>query len=286
MYGQTEPIQLPDSRQFIIAVKKLADSFSYGTDRSPVRGSGIEYVQSRLYQPGDPVRALDWRILARTGKPWIREFETPKRLPCYLLLDTSASMTISSFRRSKYETALQLAGGLGLACLERVSPVGLLTTGDSTLHVRPSLSRDTILQWLLQLRRYRFDEQTHLSDCLNRLSPSLLNRTLLIILSDLHDPRSVASIRQLNQRHECVVLQFRDPLEEGLPSAGYLRAVEAETGRTLVAHSDDIHTSQAELQQELKRGGVDHLVIRTDQHWLPLVRNFFKARGVWNRGAR
>ncbi|MGV2340127.1 MAG UNVERIFIED_CONTAM: hypothetical protein LVR18_41095 [Planctomycetaceae bacterium] len=56
MYGQTEPIQLPDSRQFIIAVKKLADSFSYGTDRSPFRGSGIEYVQSRQYQPGDPVR--------------------------------------------------------------------------------------------------------------------------------------------------------------------------------------------------------------------------------------
>lgn len=286
MQGQTDPIHLPDARQFVIAVKKLADSFSYGTDRSPFRGSGIEYVQSRQYQPGDPVRALDWRILARTGKPWIREFETPKRLPCYLLLDTSASMTITSVRRSKYETALQLAGGLGLACLDRVSPVGLLTTGDQTLHVRPSLSRDTILQWLLQLRRYRFDEHTNLSDRLNRLSPSLLNRTLLIILSDLHDPRAAGAIRQLSQRHECVVLQLRDPLEDGLPGAGYLRAVEAETGRTFVAHSSDSQTSQGELQQELKRSGVDHLVIRTDQHWLPLVRNFLKARGVWNRGAR
>ncbi|MEY2726782.1 MAG: hypothetical protein RLZZ458_2649 [Planctomycetota bacterium] len=277
---------LPDSRQFVIAVRKLADSFSYGTDRSPFRGSGIEYVQSRQYQPGDPVRALDWRILARTGKPYIREFETPKRLPCYLLLDTSASMTISSFRRSKYETALQLAGGLGLACLERVSPVGLLATGETALHIRPSLSRDTILQWLLQLRRSRFDEKTTLSEKLARLSPSLLNRTLLIILSDLHDPHAAAAIRQIGQRHECVVLQLRDPLEDGLPAAGYIRAVEAETGRTIVTHSSDTHTAQETLQQELKRAGVDHLVIRTDQQWLPAVRNFLKARGVLNRGAR
>jgi uncharacterized protein (DUF58 family) len=162
----------------------------------------------------------------------------------------------------------------------------LLATGESALHVRPSLSRDTILQWLLQLRRYRFDEKTSLSDKLARLSPSLLNRTLLIILSDLHDPRAAAAIRQISQRHECVVLQLRDPLEDGLPAAGYIRAVEAETGRTIVAHSSDTHTSQENLQQELKHAGVDHLVIRTDQQWLPAVRNFLKARGVWNRGAR
>jgi uncharacterized protein (DUF58 family) len=57
-----------NSRQFVIAIKRLADSLSYGTDRSPFVGSGTEYAQSRPYQPGDPVKAIDWRVTARTNK--------------------------------------------------------------------------------------------------------------------------------------------------------------------------------------------------------------------------
>ena len=118
-----------DSRQFLIAVKSLADSLSYGTDRSPFLGSGIEYAQSRQYQYGDPIKTIDWRVTARTGKVFIKEYEAPKRLPCFLLVDTSASMVISSQRRSKYATAVHIAGGLAFACLERIMQEAVTPNG-------------------------------------------------------------------------------------------------------------------------------------------------------------
>jgi uncharacterized protein (DUF58 family) len=284
--GYLESIDTLDSRQFVIAVRRLADSLRYGTDRSPFLGSGIEFVQSRRYLPGDPVRAIDWRVTARTGVVHVKEYEAPKCLPCYLLVDTSASMTIRSTSRSKYALAVHIAGGLALACLDRVSPVGVIGVGERDLRIEPSLSRDRILQWLHRLRHYRFDEATTLGRRLAELNPSLAERAVVIILSDLHDPQALPSLKLMGQRHDVVVLRFHDPAEALLRGAGILRASEAETGHAFVTHGRRRWIDTQAIEEELKRSGIDHLRIDTDRPFVDRLRHFFGSRNLLGRGAR
>lgn len=281
-----EDLERLDSRQFAIALRKLANSLQYGVDRSPFVGSGVEYVQSRPYVEGDSIRSIDWRVTARTGRFHVKEFETPKSMPAYLLLDTSASMTVSSGARSKYATALYIAGGLALACLDRVSPVGLLAVGERKLRVQPSLSSARVLQWMLELRRYRFDERTTLGATIHRLGPSLAQRSLIVVLSDLHDAEAVPALRRLSQLHDCVVLQLEDPAERGLAGAGFFRAREAESGREFHTRGKARWIDTSENVRALKRAGVDHLSIRTDESFEPKLRQLFRARGWAGKGQR
>jgi len=286
MEGTIDALDLLDARQFQLVVRRLADSLSYGTDHSPFLGSGIEFVQSRPYMPGDPVRAIDWRVTARTGRFHVKEFESPKRMPVYLVVDTSASMTLSSVKKSKYATALFLAGGLALACLDRVSPVGVIGVGGRRLLVQPSLSSTQVMQWLLKLKSFRYDEETQLSERLGEITPSLTNKHLMIVLSDLHDPTSLPSLRRLAQVHDCAVLQLQDPAEESLRGAGLIRAREAETGEEFWTHGRRQHVRQEELARSFRRSGIDHLLIRTDEDYVPAVRHFFESRGLLGRKGR
>ena len=275
-----------NTRQFIIALRRLADSLSYGSDMSPFLGSGTDYVQSRLYQAGDPIRSIDWRITARTRKFHVKEYETPKRMPCYLLIDTSASMVVSSTQRSKYAMAVHLAGGLAFACLDRISPVAVVGVGQRELRFSPSLSRDRVLQWLLKLRRYETTERTMLAARIKELAPLLRNRALVLVLSDLNEPEAIAPLKRLGQRHDVVALQLQDPAERGIAAAGFLNVREAETGRTFTTRGRRLGIDHDWIKQELKRGRVDHLLLATDQPVAHRLRHFFKSRGLLGRGAR
>lgn len=286
MEGRIDSHDVLDSRQFLLAVKRLADSLSYGADHSPFLGSGVDYVQSRPYQYGDPIKLIDWRVTARTRKVHVKEYEAPKRMPVYLLIDTSASMAISSHHRSKYETAVFIAGGLALACLERISPVGVLGIGGQNLHVRPSMSKDQIMQWLHRLRTYRYDEPTSLGDRLAQLTPSLSQRVLVVVLSDLHDPQAPAALRRLAQQHDCAILQLRDPAEENLGGVGFVRGREAETGTPVLVRRRARWLDQEAVEEQFKRRGIDHLLIDVDRPYVSRLRQFFKMRDLLGRGAR
>ena len=282
MLAHVEPLA---ARKFVIAIRRLANDLTYGLDGSRFLGSGIDYVQSRLYQHGDSVKSIDWRVTARSTKVHVKEYEAQRRIPAWFLIDTSASMVVSSTARSKYELALHCAGGLALACLDRTSPVGVIGCGEREMRVPPSLAKDQVLQWLLALRRHAFDDRTALVRRIAELRPTLTARSIVVVCSDLHEPGAVHAVALLAQQHEVAVLQFQDPAELALPGSGFVRAQEAESGRAFVNHGRRRLLDQATIESELRRGGVDHLLIRTDQPFVHRLRHFFRARGL-GRGAR
>ena len=243
----------------------------------------MEYVQSRHYVPGDPVKAIDWRVTARTGKVHVKQYESPKSLPVWFVVDTSASMTLSSTKVSKYQIATQIAGGLALASLDRVSPVGILGAGSRDLNIKPSLSRETILQWLHQLRTYDFHEPTRLGQKLLSLNPSLPERALIFILSDLHDPDAIPALKLLGHRHDLVVLPLRDPAEDHLPGAGIIRSREVETGRETTLTAKKKFTSLQDLTSALKKASLDHFPIHTDRPFLASLRLYLQSRNLLAR---
>ena len=286
MEARLDSTETLDSRQFLIAVRRLADSLGYGTDRSPFLGQGLEYVQSRRYETGDPVKSIDWRVTARTGKTHVKQFETPKQMPVWLVVDTSASMALSSRAPGKYGLAVQIAGGLALACLGRISPVGVLGAGGHDLVIQPSLSKDVLMQWLHRLRTYRFDEPTTLGRRLVSLEPSLRQRSLVIVLSDYHDPDALAALKLISARHEVICLIFRDPAEDQLEKAGIFRAREVETGNEFLGHGRSLLSTRDNLIASFKKASIDHFLIETGAPFLGAFRHFLRARGGLGRRNR
>ena len=283
---RTLPHDPVDSRQFEVAVRRLANSLDFGQRDSVFHGAGLEYVQSRPYVAGDAVKFIDWKISARLGKLYVKEFKETKQIPLYLLLDTSASMCVSSQPLSKYAWAVRVATGIGLAAQSSVTPVGLLGCGARELHVRPTLSRNIVMEWSHQLRQHDFSEATSLSARARELAPSLAKRTTIIVLSDLHDPDAIAALQVLAQRHDCIALHFEDPAELGLRGAGIIRGVEAESGRGFVGFGGRRQVDSSGWKAELSRFGIDYLHLRTDEPLLVKLTYFIKNRGFASRSAR
>ncbi|MCP4939393.1 MAG: DUF58 domain-containing protein, partial [Phycisphaeraceae bacterium] len=129
---------------FEMVVRRLADDLAFGTDTSLFTGSGLEYAQSRPYEPGDPVKQIDWRMSARTSRTYVKEYEALKRVDVNIVVDTSASMAVGSTRITKQDLAIWLASAIGVLAQRRLSPCSVIGGGDRRTRVEPSLLRSDL----------------------------------------------------------------------------------------------------------------------------------------------
>lgn len=263
---------------FEMVVRRLADDLAYGMDVSRFVGSGLEYAKSRPYEQGDPIKMIDWKITARTHRPYVKEYETLKRTSIVLVLDTSASMCVSSVGLSKHDLAVWIGAAIGLIGLRRMSPVAVVGGGERETRYVPSLLRSDLWRALEPLRTGVLDEGTRLADRVRDASLRLDRSSMLVVLSDLHDPGAMDALRHAGHRHETLAIHLVDPAERGQLRAGFLRAAEAESGAVFLAHGATRWVSEEQTTTDLLRTGVSALTLHTDRPFLAPLRQFLAFR--------
>lgn len=268
---------------FEMVVRRLADDLAFGSDNSLFVGGGLEYASSRPYQPGDSVRMLNWRLTARTGQAFVKVYEALKRTSVYIVVDTSASMSVTSADLSKHDLAVWAASALGLIAQRRMSPVAVVGGGTRETRIEPSLSRNDLWHAIEPLREGDLGESTMVGERLRKLVARLERSSVIVVISDLHDTEAIGSIRQAAHGHDCMILHLMDPSEAGGLKAGFFRGQEAESGRTFLGHSWSAWDAD-EVRGELIRCGADYLRLRTDQSIIPPLRHFLGTRGGLMRG--
>jgi uncharacterized protein (DUF58 family) len=175
---------------------------------------------------------------------------------------------------------VRIATGIALAAQTSMTPVGLLGCGARELHVRPTLSRNLVMEWSHKLRLHDFLEETSLAKRAREVAPSLKRRTMVVVLSDLHDPDAFAALQVLGQEHDCMALHLQDPAELHVRGAGLFRGAEAESGRAFVGHGRRALVDTTQWKSELTRFGIDYLHLRTDEPILGRLRHFLNRRGM------
>jgi uncharacterized protein (DUF58 family) len=287
--------------EFFQGEKRLGEQFEISTSRLPflglegqtrarLVGMGEDFLQSRPYQPGDPIRRIDWNATARSGTMITKQFEASMEIGLTLVLDRSASMCVSSVPatpcpgrwfppRNKYSAAVQIAGAVAMAGLRQALPVGLIAPGVPTLWVPPSRSPERVFGWLSRLRSYRPDQAIELGHALSRAGGRGLG--IVIVLTDLHDPTVLPALRGLTQLHDCRLICVSDPIDRDGLNIGIVRAGEAETGRQFSAVGRVRLVEQAEAERALNRSGIPYVVWDVASASVEELRLFFerKSRG-------
>lgn len=95
-----------------MTARQIVEGFLIGLHKSPYHGFSVEFSDHRQYNPGESLRNVDWKIVAKTDRYYVKRFEEETNLRCYLLLDHSKSMFYTSGDASKMDYAKSLAAAL------------------------------------------------------------------------------------------------------------------------------------------------------------------------------
>jgi len=312
----------PSSRNLLRRVNRmqlrcasLIDGHLVGGYDSIFKGEGIEFDETRPYQPGDDVRAIDWRVTARFSRPFVKRFRQQRQLTVHVLVDGSASMRMpgtesvhaaESVRaaelvpgaepihgdfRTPLDVAREICGVLIMIAARQQDQTGLTLFTDRLEHMVEPLSGDNhaarligdLVRWKPQGRR------TDLSPPVDRLQRLARHRSLVVIASDFLSLQDSRQLRALTGLHEVVPVWVSHSTNAAISPCGLLRVQDPETRQVRWLDTNSrrqrasFHAAAAAHRQRVEKifSGLGVLPLRVDcqDEVVPCLHRYFDRRG-------
>lgn len=282
---------LREIRNYEIKIRKMVSSQTSGEAKSPFKGSGLEFDEVRAYAYGDDVRAIDWKVSARTQTTHIKTFKEEKDQAVYVIVDNSASTKVGA-KKLKEAQINRLAGTLILAASEQGSQVGLITFTDQLekiIHAKKGVKNAAFLISSL-VKSEPKSTTTNLAVSLRATLGVIKRTSVIILISDFIDNSSYErELKALGKKHDVILLHVKD--DSKTPRLGIIPIRNAESGKSSL-----INTSFGNAKKHLSENTNNALMELCQQHQIdfaeinnkaeitqPLAELFIKRNRKWKR---
>lgn len=210
-----------------LLAKQVVEGFIIGLHKSPFHGFSVEFAEHRLYNSGDPIRHIDWRVFGRTDRLYVKRYEEETNLRCCLVLDTSSSMNFpqEQGKYSKLQFATIAAASL-LQLLKRQLDAASLALFDEKIEYfsdcRSAHSHYRLLTMKLEelLKQPQQNKPTNAAAALHVIAEQIHKRSLVMIFSDMMDDAEhvealYSSLQHLKfNKHEVILFHIIDGAHE------------------------------------------------------------------------
>ena len=271
--------------------RQPARSVLNGRHASRLRGRGLNFEELRGYLPGDDVRAIDWKVTARTGEPYVRVYTEERDRPALIVVDQRMSMFFGSRFNMKSVTAAEAAAVAAFAVLEQGDRIGGIVFGDEMLaDFRPLRSRRALDAFIASIAV----ANGALAADAPVVTPMSLNRPLeaaariarrdhlVLVISDFDeiDDRTEALIGGLSRHNDVVLFLVSDPMAHGFDqdlrlvvSDGHLQAeLDTASGKVRRALGDFLSGRFAEVLAWERKLGIPILPLSAGEETVPQIR--------------
>ena len=272
-----DPAVLAGISNLELRARIAVEGFLAGLHKSPHRGFSTEFSDYRHYYAGDDMRYVDWKVFARSGKFYIKQFEDETNVRCYILLDCSASMGYGSGEITKLEFARTLASALAYFITGQRDAVGLITFDHKIQQYLPARYRQGhLMQILRALTEMAVGDKTDILQPVSDLAHSLNRKGLVILISDLLDENeaTVHGLQQLRSKgNDVIVFHILDNAELTFPFDRIADFEDSETHEILKAVPQRVRTIYMQeierfcdfYKEKCRAAGMDYCLLNTSE---------------------
>lgn len=278
------------ARQFNLTSIKKASSAISGLHDSRFRGRGMDYQESRIYQAGDDIRNMDWRVTARTGDAHTKLFQEERERPTYLIVDTNSSLQFGTKTQFKSVLASKIAATLGWSSVQQGDRIGVLTYGINGVHIGKATAGKrgmmAVMSHLIKAFEISKDlqpKQHNLDQALKQLRTIIRPGSLVILVSDFYALGDEAKrhLLQLRKHNDVLAIKVSDPFENqtplpalyGVKTENRPRVLDSKNNRMVNKLQAKQHQHIQSLKDNITKAGVPLIPIQTNDVWVNALKN-------------